>query len=431
MKRETTLLWTVMLLYMIGMIACQDSSSSPRKSDPVAGQATGSPSSNPSQPLPSGSQSAQSPAPSYNPAVPNACPALDPKVHCFTGSASDIGSAVGRDLGRQAVNLIDEWLIPMIQTIPFGFSERYAREKTGEIMSNKAIPASLKDEIAALHNTVGGDGSLENIYLANNISDVTEMMAHILGCSTYVIMPERSTSGGMLYGRNLDYFKSDILRTNWTLVVFHRAGTKKILSIAVPGMSGILSGINESGVMVSVMASMDNEDYTTSGVPMLMMVRLVLEQAESTEHAIQLFAQYPRVSPFNVMIADGTKAAIVEMGISTEIPRYPTNGVLYGANHFVNAPLASDDHKADDRWPILQQNDKTTNKLSMDDLKKVVGQAADFAEISFLVSLVDQNILAFVVDFKSGTISYGSDEPVAIRGRLTTINFRDILARAP
>lgn len=355
--------------------------------------------------------------------VPNSATVKPDSIYYFSGSASEIGTQYGQQLGEDMQELIDGWLKPHVRMVPL-LGSWYTKKKTRELLIE--LPNSITEEVEAIAKSAPGGIEVKDLYAANFASDILQFAARPLGCSTFIVTPERSSTGGMLYGRNLDYYKSDILRQYWKTIVFARTGMKKVLVIGVPGHTGVMTGINEAGVMMSVLVSFTQEKYTTDGIASLMLFRLVLERAESAEHARELYIGYKRTVPVNVVIADGNKSLVLEAGVKKHATRYPTpSGTLYAANHFESAELAFKKHTRDERWKSLSRYDEGSDKLGFDAVKGILADAARDNP-----AYIAQNILSVVVDFANERIIFGSDGPVAIEGRLYELNYREVFNRS-
>jgi predicted choloylglycine hydrolase len=341
-------------------------------------------------------------------------------IPVFRGTSDEIGTAYGKMFGAEARLLASQWLRPHMRLAALT-GPLAVNRKTRTMIAH--LPREMQREVRAFARAA--QMSEDDAFKANFASDLLQMATWPLGCSTYVVMPHRSASGAMIYGRNLDYFKSDILRAYWRPIVFARTGMNKVLTLSIPGHSGVMTGVNESGVVMSIMVSFSPETYTAEGIASLFVFRLVLERAGTAAQARDLYTSYPRTVPVNVMIADGTDAFVIEAGVNKHAVRTPgANGVLYAANHFEDPSVAHPRHQRDQRWPVLGRLDETGEPIDYQMVRDLIADAARENPAA-----IAQNILAMMVDFKAGRLVFGSDDPVAIEGRLKAIDYREVLSR--
>jgi hypothetical protein len=277
----------------------------------------------------------------------------------------------------------------------------------------------------------------DRLALGNSINDAMMIASNapLWGCSTFSVMPQRSATGRMLVGRNLDYPSSGLLRPKWTPVHFAPAGKLQFLSIAVPGTSGVLTGINEKGLYLAIKIS-HTGDVNSGGTPAGFIFREILETAGTTAEAVDMYSKASRTVPLNVTIADGKDVVEFESDANNYDVRRadPKTGVLYGANQFESASLPGGDGAGRDyRWPTLQRHDNDAGtKLSFDDLKKEIADVGGFVE----GDKGESNILAVFVNYGASVadtvVTWGSDPEgngVSALGKLHEIRLGDVFKK--
>lgn len=342
---------------------------------------------------------------------------LEPKdLLVLEGDGYALGHKQGVAIKEDIKVLYDEWLVPKLRTVPL-LIEIYAKAKAHNM--EPFIPQEFKDEIRGLTEAVGIDYDMGLI--VNAVPDIMELFRKPFGCSTFVTLPARSASGGLIYGRNLDYGMSDVLRSHWQPTVFAKPGKHRILSINVPGMTGVLTAINDKGVMMSRMTSY-NKDIRSHGIPSMILFRQILETADTAEEAAEMYRRATRTVAVNVMITDANDALVVESTATRfEIRRPNDAGVLYAANHFETPELKDRFHDRDERWPHLARFDHQTQKITAADVLETMALSAGEEH---------KNVLAAVVDYGKKTLVYGSDAEgngASARGALFEIDLTEAL----
>jgi hypothetical protein len=276
------------------------------------------------------------------------------------------------------------------------------------------VPADQMEEMRAVSEASGSN--LLHVEIANMVPDIMELVRRPFGCSTFVALPERSATGAMIYGRNLDYSDSDLLRSYWKPVVFARTGKLQILSIHVPGMSGVLTAINEKGVMMSRMTSY-NLDMTSHGYPTMLLFRKVLEEATTAQEAADLYLREANTVAINIMITDPHDALVLEATATKHAIRRPNDAkVLYSANHFETPALKDLTHGRDERWPFLAARDTDRAPVTLDSVIDTIGNTGR----------PEGNVLAVVADYSTQQLIFGSDPEGngrSARGRLFSVDW--------
>jgi isopenicillin-N N-acyltransferase-like protein len=169
----------------------------------------------------------------------------------------------------------------------------------------------------------------------------------LLGCTAFVAAGaatrDGSTPGHTLVGRNFDLDLDPWFDEDKLVQIVVARGRIPFVSVAWPGMTGIVSGMNAAGLWVSVNGARAGA-LDSHGTPVVFTTRAVLEEARSLDQAIAIIARdAPMVSNI-LLVADGTsgESAVVERapGQPLAVVRDPSVTVL--ANHFRTAPLRDD-----------------------------------------------------------------------------------------
>lgn len=406
---------SIVLILMAGLLSCHSQIEAPNRiekrsteiqGDGTAGDANPPAQSSSSNPLPQGSAN-----------VGGLSPAS--KFILLAGTSEQIGSQQGAVFKVEIKSLLETWLEPKLN----GFSTSGALVATSmSTTMSKYLTKDMQTEVDAVAKASGVAST--RVMIANDAADIMELVAanNFFGCSTLTIAPSRSETQAMLIGRNLDYDESEVLRSAWRPVVFARTGKHKIFSVHIPGLSTVLTGINEKGVFMAIKVSTGKT--TRNGMPSGFIFRSILETANTALEAVDLYKKQKRTVALNVTIADGKDAFELEAdSVSTGVRTFSTKGTLYGANHFELASMRGSSENRDSRWSKLASLDAKPTPINLADVKQVISQAGGFG------SDPSTNVLAVFVDYKAREIIYGSDPKglgKAAAGELWTFRFDDI-----
>ncbi len=182
------------------------------------------------------------------------------------------------------------------------------------------------------------------VYL-HSLYDISLAFEHspLLACTAFVAAGPATASGHTIVGRNFDFDVDPWFDDDKIVEIVSPAGKIPFVSVAWPGMTGVVTGMNAEGIWVSVNGGRAGE-LDSRGVPVVFTTRSVLENARSLAEAIATIERDPPMASHILLIADGEtgESAVVERapGRALGIVRDPTTTVL--ANHYRTAPLNAD-----------------------------------------------------------------------------------------
>ena len=148
--------------------------------------------------------------------------------------------------------------------------------------------------------------SLDLLTVANTIMD---LYRGGFACSSLMVEPGKSQTGGMLFGRNLDFYSLGSARS---LRTDHRpsaAGARHAFAtIGFPGVAGCISGMNDAGLAMAVHevnASADGAPLLNpKGMPYALAFRRILEECETIEEAEKLLSKTERSTILSLAVCD-------------------------------------------------------------------------------------------------------------------------------
>jgi hypothetical protein len=251
------------------------------------------------------------------------------------GTPEEIGDAVGalalkpgRRMADYPADLLRAfWLRPL----------RWPILQVGRWMARR-FPADYRREMEAMYQAAGVDQ--DRAVLSNTFYDVKK----VVFCSALLVTPERSTEGGPLLGRNLDYPPLGYANEYSLVTVYRPSGARHAFaSIGFPGMVGCLSGMNDAGLTVAVMEAYQvrrgNKWLRLSGMPFALCFRRLLEECASVEAACALLNGMRRTGMNSLVVADRSGVAVFEITPDRVVVRPARDGVCVCTNHFCTEEL--------------------------------------------------------------------------------------------
>ena len=106
----------------------------------------------------------------------------------------------------------------------------------------KHFPADYRTEMDALAKAAGADPDV--VTVSNTFFD----LKNTFECSALMVDPSRSATGGVLFGRNLDYPSMGYIHEHTLVTVYRPTGKHAFVSVGFPGLVGVLSGMNDAGL---------------------------------------------------------------------------------------------------------------------------------------------------------------------------------------
>ena len=247
------------------------------------------------------------------------------------------------EIGRQKAALLAEAVrqladYPKRLVTALGREDRWEKLVTMGRRLGPQIPPDHAAEMRAFAVAFGGDRELGLV--ANTLMDTYRGS---FACSSLLIEPARSATGGPLFARNLDFFTLDLLQ-KYSLVLVHRPqGKRAFAAVGFPGLFGCLSGMNDAGLAVAVhevYLAQDNAPiFNPQGVPYTFAFRRVLEECATVAEAEKLLGKLPRTTMLNLAVCDARQAAVFEMTAKTLAVRRAEDGLAVCTNHFRSPEL--------------------------------------------------------------------------------------------
>lgn len=246
-----------------------------------------------------------------------------------SGTPREIGQSTGLLALRQAAGLLNypKSLISQFKLDPLW----PVLVALGTRMVDR-FPDEIKQELASLQESSGVD---RNALVAGNT--MFDLKAMVL-CSGLALTAAKSGTGGTLLGRNLDYPPVGDIGQYSLITVVRQPGLRAFASVGFPGMIGVLSGINESGLALAIHEVVDvrapQRKFNPLGLPYAICYRKVLENCSTISESIEYLGKLPRASATNLLVADKAEVACLEITPGQIRRMDPKDNASACTNHF-------------------------------------------------------------------------------------------------
>jgi len=279
--------------------------------------------------------------------------------------------------------------------------------KTGNIMTANFPPDHLK-ELEAASKASGVSRDL--LIFGNTFIDIR----HLGGCSTLVVDPKRSAAGGLLFGRNLDWFPFGDLHLYSLVTIYRPEGKHAFVAVGLPGMIGPPSGMNDAGLALAhndINATRDGSaKLDPLGVPTLLAMRQILENCTSVAEAEKRIRAVRRASMALLTVCDKNQGGAFEITTKNVVVRSPIDGICASTNHFrakelaTASPAVLETKENCPRHAALRSRSRDIAKLTIEDVHQVM-DAASAGEWTIQTMIFEPSALRLHVAFGKGPTS--------------------------
>ena len=260
----------------------------------------------------------------------------DLPVLSVVGSPAEMGRQKG-NLTAAVVKKIADYPRRLLERAEDGSRLEKYKQRCESLV--KQLPAHHREELRAASACFGVDRDLG--LLANLLPDIYRGS---YACSSLIVEKERSKTGGLLFGRNLDFYTLGIL-DKYSLVTVHRpAGKHAFVTVGFPGLFGCLSGMNDAGLALAVHEVFLSRDgaamFNPKGVPYTFAFRRVLEECGSVAEAEKMLRVTERTTILALALCDPDGGKVLEMTPRTVSDRSSISGICACTNHFRTSELS-------------------------------------------------------------------------------------------
>jgi hypothetical protein len=225
---------------------------------------------------------------------------------------------------------------------------------------DKHVPLENKLEIYGVSQSASHDYDyiaspyqrLLNYHAAHDIGHALQNMS-LVGCTSFATWNSSSADSTLIIGRNFDFFVGEDFAQDKIIAFYNPSSGHKFMMVTWGGMTGVLSGMNEHGLTVTLNAA-KSEIPSAAATPVSIVAREILQYASTIEEAYAIAKKRKTfvAESFLIGSAKDKRAVVIEKSPES-IALYETkNDWLIDTNHFMSESLGN--------TPLNEEHKKTS-----------------------------------------------------------------------
>lgn len=270
-----------------------------------------------------------------------------------SGNPLEIGEKTGSLTQELFLEQEDAFLSKINKLVPSKFKQ-YLLKRFLAWYNRKMylhVPEEYKTEIFGLSKYASkeynhiADAYLRILYLhgAHDIGHALKDLA-LVGCSSFAVWGDKTEDGKLLIARNFDFYAGDDFAKNKIIAFVAPEKGHKFMSVTWAGMIGVVSGMNEHGLTVTINAGKSKIPLVAK-TPISILTREILQYASTIEEAIEIAKRRQVFVSESIMVgsAKDNKAVIIEVSPKNfGVYEVENSSKLICSNHFQSEAYKSD-----------------------------------------------------------------------------------------
>jgi hypothetical protein len=190
------------------------------------------------------------------------------------------------------------------------------------------------------YNFIGPDYlRILNYHAAHDIGHALQNM-NLVGCTAFSAWEEKSSDSSLIVGRNFDFYVGDDFSKNKIIAFVNPKQGYRFMSITWAGMIGVVSGMNEKGLTITLNAA-KSEVPSGARTPVSIVARDILQYAGNIDEAIKIAGKYKTFVSESFLIGSATdnKTIVIEKTPNVMSVYDPDTNFIILTNHFQSNKL--------------------------------------------------------------------------------------------
>jgi isopenicillin-N N-acyltransferase like protein len=181
-----------------------------------------------------------------------------------------------------------------------------------------------------------------NYHAAHDIGHALKSL-NMVGCTSFSCWNGRSADSSLITGRNFDFYMGPEFAENKIVCFYNPSSGHKFMMISWADMIGVVSGMNDKGLTVTINAAKSSIPGQAS-TPVTILAREILQYAENIDQAYSIAMSRKLFVSESILIGsvkDG-KSAIIEKSPDKIDIVYPDTCQIICSNHYQGKAFIND-----------------------------------------------------------------------------------------
>lgn len=168
---------------------------------------------------------------------------------------------------------------------------------------------------------------------------------NLVGCSAFAAWDSFTTDGALLVGRNFDFSAGDAFARHRVVQFVKPDSGYRYIAVSWPGFCGVVSGLNEKGLAVTINASASRPPLQAT-TPISLLVREIIQYAGTLDEAVALARKRRTFVSESILVASGdeNRALIIEKTPDQTVIYQSSYPLLLCTNHYQSDSLKQDSY---------------------------------------------------------------------------------------
>jgi|WetSurSiteA1Bulk_404760.scaffolds.fasta_scaffold00507_9 isopenicillin-N N-acyltransferase like protein len=216
---------------------------------------------------------------------------------------------------------------------------------------DKNIPEEYREEIYGTsfacspeYDFIGSGYQRQlNYHAAHDIGHALQEL-NLVACTSFSVWDSRSGDSSLLLGRNFDFYMGEKFAENKIVCFVNPSRGYKFMMITWPDLIGVVSGMNEKGLTVTINASKSSIPRQAA-TPVTILAREILQYAANIEDAYKISGKRRLFVSESIMVGSAIdhKTAIIEKSPDNSGLFYSGTDRIICTNHFQGDAFANDE----------------------------------------------------------------------------------------
>lgn len=178
-----------------------------------------------------------------------------------------------------------------------------------------------------------------NYHAAHDIGHTIQNM-NLVACTAFSIKGDKTKDSNLLIGRNFDFSAGDAFAKEKVVGFCAPDSGYKFMYVSWGGMIGVLSGMNEYGLTITL-NSAKSDIPVSAKTPVSLVSRMILQYARNIDEAYKIAESYETFvsESFFIGSAEDNNTAIIEKSLDKTELYFENDNTLILTNHFQSDAL--------------------------------------------------------------------------------------------